>query len=83
MESTKKVVQTELEVESYNILKEVVKKKGISIKEGLRQAIEDWTLRESNLNIDPFFDTSNVIKGRKVTDGTGIDQTLYGGKDER
>lgn len=83
METAKKVVQTELEAESYNILKDVVKKKGISIKEGVRQAIKDWTLRESNLNIDPFFDTSNVIKGRMVTDAAGIDQTLYGGKDER
>ncbi len=83
METAKKVVQTELETESYNILKHVVKKKGISIKEGVRQAIKDWTLRESNLNIDPFFDTSNVIKGRKVTDATRVDETLYGGKDER
>lgn len=82
MESTKKVVQTELEVESYNILKGVVRKKGISIKEGVRQAIRDWTLRESDLNSDPFFDVSNVINGRKVTDAARVDQTLYRGKDE-
>jgi hypothetical protein len=83
MESARKVVQTELEAESYNILKEVVRKKGMSIKDGVRQAVKDWTLRESDMNDDPFFDTSNVIKGKKVTDAAKIDQTLYGGKDER
>ncbi len=83
MEKTKKVVRTELEIESYNILKEIVKKKGMSIKDGVRQAVRDWTLRESDMNNDPFFDTSNVIKGRKVTDATRIDETLYGGKDKR
>ncbi len=81
MESNKKIVQTELETESYNILKEVVKKKGMSIKEGVRQAVKDWTLRESDLNIDPFFNTSNVINGRKVTNATRVDETLYRGKD--
>ncbi|MEE9223264.1 MAG: hypothetical protein V3U51_00725 [Thermoplasmata archaeon] len=83
METAKKVVQTELEAESYNILKQVVKKKGMSIKDGVRQAVRDWTLRESDMNNDPFFDTSNVIKGRKVTDAARVDETLYGGKDER
>jgi len=83
METAKKVVQTELKAESYNILKEVVKKKGMSIKDGVRQAVRDWTLRESDMNNDPFFDISNVIKGRKVTDATRIDETLYGGKDKR
>lgn len=81
MESTKKVVQTEIGTESYSILREVVKKKGISIKDGVRQAIKDWTLRESDMKDDPFFDTSNVIKGKKVTDAAKIDKTLYGGKD--
>ena len=83
MESARKIVQTELEVESYNILKDIVKKKGISIKEGVRRAIRDWTLRESDLNSDPFFDMSNVISGRKVTDAARVDETLYRGKDER
>ncbi len=82
MESAKKVVQTELEVASYNILKEAVKKKGMSIKEGVRQAIKDWTLRESDMNDDPFFDTSNIIEGRKITDAARVDETLYRGKDE-
>ncbi len=83
MESSKKVVQTELEAESYGILKEVVKKKGISIKDGVRQAIRDWTLRESDINNDPFFDVSNVIKGRKVTDATQVDEKIYRGKSKR
>lgn len=83
METAKKVVQTELEAESYKMLREVVRKKGISIKDGVRQAVRDWTLRESDMNNDPFFDTSNVIKGRKVTDATRIDETLHGGKDKR
>lgn len=83
MENGKKVVQTELEAESYNVLKEVVKKKGLSIKEGVRQAVKDWTLRESDMNNDPFFDTSNVIKGRKVTDAARVDETLYRGKGKR
>ncbi len=83
MESAKKVVQTEIGTESYSILKEVVKKKGMSIKDGLRQAIKDWTLRESDMNNDPFFDTTNVIKGRKVTDAARVDETLYGRKSKR
>ncbi|MFQ5885343.1 MAG: hypothetical protein ACE5IO_09620 [Thermoplasmata archaeon] len=83
MQSAKKVVQTELDAESYKMLREVVKKKGISIKDGVRQAVRDWTLRESDMNNDPFFDTSNVIEGRKVTDATRIDETLYRGKDKR
>jgi hypothetical protein len=83
MESTRKVVQTELETESYNILKHVVKKKGMSIKDGVRQAVKDWTLRESDMKDDPFFDTSNVIKGKKVTDAATIDDSLYRGKKKR
>ena len=83
MEIAKKVVQTELNVESYNIFKEVVKKKGISIKDGVRQAVRDWTLRESDIKDDPFFDTSTVIKGKKVTDAAKIDETLHRGKDKR
>jgi hypothetical protein len=80
MESAKKIIRTELDVKSYDILKDIVKKKGMSIKEGVRQAVKDWTLRESDLNIDPFFDMSKVIMGRTVTDPTRIDQTLYRGR---
>jgi hypothetical protein len=77
MEPRKKVVQTELEYKSYNVLKEVVKEKGISIRNGVRRAVKDWILREADLDKDPFFDMSYVTEGGVVTNAASVNGALY------
>lgn len=50
-----KVVQTELNEEEYELLKEFVDSKGITMKEGLKEVILSLIKEERIKDDDPFF----------------------------
>jgi len=64
----KKVVQTELEVRGeYEILRRVVEKRGLTIKQGLREAIRQWIAMQTSLQEDPLCRVRPVKTGWKRT----------------
>ena len=80
----RKVAQTELELEEYRTLAKTAEKKGLTIKEALRQAARLWVQEESGIDPnDPIFDIA--LGRRKAPDwGKGtenasreVDETLY------
>jgi hypothetical protein len=81
----RKVAQTELEPEEYRELAKTAEKKGLTIKDALREAALRWTSEESGIDPnDPIFD---IALGRrkpqdwgKGTEKTGKDhdKVLYG-----
>lgn len=51
-----KVVQTTLDEDEYRILKEILGRKGLSLKEGLRIAVSQLLKEETKVDAkDPFF----------------------------
>ncbi|MEM2849673.1 MAG: hypothetical protein QXI36_05295 [Candidatus Bathyarchaeia archaeon] len=75
----KKVVQTELEEKEYEILRKVIEEKGLTIKQGLREAIRQWVAMQTSLEEDPLFNVKPVKTGVK-TDSSKLDEALYGGR---
>jgi len=80
----RKVAQTELDPGEYQTLVKTAEKKGMTIKEALRQAALMWVQEESGIDPnDPIFDIA--LGRRKAPDwGKGtenaskeIDETLY------
>jgi len=80
----RKVAQTELEPSEYQTLAKTAEKKGLTIKESLRQAARLWVHEESGIDPnDPIFDIA--LGRRKAKDwGKGtenaskeVDETLY------
>ncbi len=80
MEMERKVAQTELEPEDYSRLASTARKKGLTIKEALREAAIRWTREEAGINPDdPIF----RMKARDWGKGTEnasreVDEILYG-----
>jgi hypothetical protein len=76
----RRVVQIELEPAEYSALAAIAKRKGLMIKEALREAALRWTREESGINPnDPIFH----VKARDWGKGTEnaskqVDETLYG-----
>lgn len=73
----KRVVQTELERREYEVFRMVVKKRGLTIKEGLREAVRQWIATQSPLEEDPLFKVKPVRTGVK-TDSSSLNSLLYG-----
>ena len=81
----RKVAQTELDAEEYRALVKIAERKGLTIKDALREAALRWTSEESDIDSkDPIFD---IALGRrkakdwgKGTERTSIDhdKVLYG-----
>ncbi|HYU54889.1 MAG TPA: hypothetical protein VEL71_01595 [Candidatus Dormibacteraeota bacterium] len=74
--ATKKVVQTELEEREYDLLSEVAKKKGLTIKEAARRALLDWSTSRMDLKNDPLFRLKPVRFKQKIK-SSEIDRFLY------
>ncbi|HIH87833.1 TPA: hypothetical protein HA344_01320 [Candidatus Bathyarchaeota archaeon] len=71
-----KVVQTELDEKEYRLLKEVSKKKGLSIKETLRKATVTYIEDQLPLEEDPIFKVKP--RGTSVkTNASRLDEQLY------
>ena len=75
----RKVVQTELEPKEYEMLRRAVKKRGLTIKQGLREAIHQWVATQTPIEEDPIFKVKPVKTGVR-TDSSNLDRTLYGEK---
>ena len=74
--ATEKVVQTELGEREYDLLSEVAKKEGLTIKEGARRALLDWSTSRMDLKDDPLFRLKPVRFKQKIN-SSEIDRFLY------
>jgi hypothetical protein len=74
--ATKKVVQTELGEREYDLLSDVAKREGLTIKEAARRALLDWSMRGVELKYDPLFRLKPVRFKQKIQ-RSRIDRFLY------
>lgn len=72
-----KVVQTEVDPSEYGILEKIVKKRKMTIKEAVREAITSWVGLQTPLSEDPLFKVKPTKTGVK-TDASKLDAILYG-----
>jgi len=77
MDSKKKVVQTELDTSDYEVLLDVAKKRNMTIKEAVREALRSWNASNSDLSDDPLFRLKPVPFKIKVRSDE-IETFLYG-----
>lgn len=77
MDSIKKVVQTELDASDYEILLNVARKKNMTIKEAVREALRSWNASNSDLSEDSLFQLKPVAFKIKVRSDE-IESFLYG-----
>ncbi len=70
----RKLVQTVLDAEEHSALVKLAKKKGLTVKDALREAVLRWTMKESSIDPnDPIFDTA--LGRRKAQDwGKGTER---------
>ena len=73
-----KVVQTEVNASDYEALEKVVKKRRMTIKEAVREAVTSWIGLQTPLNEDSIFKMKPRRTGVK-TDSSKLDELLYGG----
>ncbi len=71
-----KVVQTEVSPADYEALEKVVKKRRITIKEAVREALTSWVGLQMPLDEDPIFKLRPRRTGVK-TDSSKLDGLLY------
>jgi len=74
-----KVVQTELVEREYELFRKAVEKKGLTIKQGLREAVQQWVGTQIGVAEDPLFKVKPVKTGVK-TDSSKLDKLLYEGR---
>jgi hypothetical protein len=81
----RKVAQTELGLEEYSAFAKIAMKKGLSIKDALREAAQRWTQEESG--IDPNDSLFDIAAGRRKAQDWGegsenasleVDKLVYG-----
>ncbi len=77
--ATKKVVQTELGEREYDLLSDVAKREGLTIKEAARRALLEWSMSGLELKDDPLFRLKPVKFKQKIK-SSQIDQFLYHAK---
>jgi len=70
------VVQTELEEKEYRILREASRVRGLSIKEGLREAAREWSTNQIPFSEDPLFRPKSRRTGVR-SDASKLDKQLY------
>ena len=76
----KKVVQTELVDQEYDLLQRVAAKRGITIKHGLREAVQQWVRTQIPMSEDPLLKVEPIKTGVR-TDSSKLDRLLYGERD--
>ena len=74
----RKIVQTELEMREYEAFRRVVEKRGLTIKQGLREAIQQWIATQIPLEEDPLFKVKPIKTGIE-TDSSDLDRAPYRG----
>jgi len=78
MRLTMKVLQTEVSEEAYEGFLLTAKRKKITLKEALRQAVLLWTAQNNPVEEDPFLKLTPV-KFKIAIESEEIDGVLYGG----
>ncbi len=74
-----KVVQTTLDEEEYRTLKEILGKKGLSLKEGLRIAVSQLLKEETKIDAkDPFLVRKPTGRSGRGDLSKAHDRYLYG-----
>ncbi len=73
---TRKVVQTELREDEYEVLSSVAKREGLTIKEAARRALLEWTRSRLDLKQDPLF-RLKPVKFREQVRASEIDRFLF------
>ena len=74
---TKRVIQTEVDLEVYELVLRTAKAKGLTLKAAAREAIRQWATREGDLTWDPLFDPSWGFEGPVKTDASKVNKVLY------
>ncbi len=74
--AAKKVVQTQLGEREYELLSEVAKREGLTIKEAARRALLEWSMSGLELKDDPLF-RLKPVKFREKIKASQIDRFLY------
>ncbi len=74
--ASRKVVQTELGQEEYEVLSAVAKREGLTIKEAARRALLEWSVSGLDLKEDSIF-RLKPVKFREKTKASEIDRFLY------
>ncbi len=77
--AAKKVVQTELGEDEYEVLSTVAKREGLTIKEAARRALLEWSMSGVDLKDDPLF-RLKPVKFREKIRSSEIDRFLYHAK---
>ncbi len=77
--AAKKVVQTELGEREYDLLSDVAKKEGLTIKEAARRALMEWSVSGMELRDDPLFRLKPVKFKQKIK-SSEIDRFIYHAK---
>jgi hypothetical protein len=73
----RKVVQTEVDPSEYGILQRTAKRRKMTIKEAVREAIMSWVGLQTPLDEDPLFKVKPARTGVK-TNASKLDEALYG-----
>jgi hypothetical protein len=74
-----KVIQTTLEEDEYRTLREVLGRKGLSLKEGVRLAVSNLLRDEMKLDpSDPFLSRKPVGRSGRKNLSKAHDKYLYG-----
>ncbi len=71
-----KVVQTTVSEELHKRLLEIAKREGKSLKDVLREALEEWIIWRSGLEGDSFINSEPLDFGVE-TDSSNIDEYIY------
>ncbi len=72
-----KVVQTEVDPSEYEMLEKIVRKRRMTIKQALREAIASWIGLQTPLSEDPLFKVKPTRTEVK-TESAKLDEVLYG-----
>lgn len=74
--TAKKVVQTELGQEEYEVLSAAARREGLTIKEAARRALLEWSMSGIDLKQDPLF-RLRPVKFKEKIRSSDIDRFLY------
>src|SRR5207245_10557583 len=74
--ATMKEVQRELRRTEYDLLSDVAKKEGLTIKEAARRALLEWSTSAMELKDDPLFKL-RPVRFKKRIKSSEIDRLLY------
>jgi hypothetical protein len=77
----RRVVQTEVDASEYGLLEKIVKRRKMTIKDAVREAIVSWVGLQTPLNEDALFTVKPVRTGVK-TNSSRLDETLYGRRNQ-